>query len=202
MTRLRKLSATFVAILLLVGLPAVSYYYLKRGEQHRMMRKVRPFEFRNVWGGSISEADLSGNVYLAAFLYTRCGLPCDRLAGAQALMQSRFAESPFRCITLTIDPEHDDLESLRGYAGKFGADPARWYFLRGSRREVIDQVLGGFYGKVSNPGGSLEKMEADPKLVLVNQAGYIRGYFKVETPENLAKLEEAVRAALETETED
>ena len=43
-------------------------------------------------------------------------------------------------VSLTCDPENDTPESLRRYADRFEADPARWKFLTGEMAERVGQV--------------------------------------------------------------
>ena len=42
-------------------------------------------------------------------------------------------DSQAKLVSLTTDPEFDSPEVLKKYADKFGADPARWQFLTGSK---------------------------------------------------------------------
>jgi protein SCO1/2 len=45
-------------------------------------------------------------------------------------------ESQARLVTLTTDPDFDTPPVLKAYAERFGADPATWMFLTGTKREI------------------------------------------------------------------
>jgi protein SCO1/2 len=59
-----------------------------------------------------------------------------------------------RFIAITVDPETDTPEVLRGYAKAMGADPGGWTFLTGTPAEVsrVVREFGGFSSR-SSAGG-------------------------------------------------
>ena len=183
-------------IILLIVLPLISYYYLKEGETLRNQRKVPPFQFLNYTGDSISSEDLKGSIYVANFVFTRCEYTCDELNKAFSALQDSIAnQENLKLVTITIDPEFDTLPALKQYANKYNADPDRWYFLTGERQKIYDLVLGGFFGKVVY-GETPQKMKADQKIALINEDGYIRGYYEIEDDEDVVTFINAVRKEL------
>ena len=53
-----------------------------------------------------------------------------QMASVQAALPK---DSQAKLISLTTDPEFDSPEVLKNYGEKFGADPARWHFLTGTK---------------------------------------------------------------------
>ena len=76
----------------------------------------------------------------------------------------------------TIDPKRDNVEKLRHYAHNLGIDePANWYFLTGNKDELYglaDDYFNIVVEDESAPGG----FDHSGRIVLVDQAGYIRSY--------------------------
>src|SRR5437762_2786555 len=83
--------------------------------------------------------DLAGGIWVADFIFTRCGGMCPALTTTLAAFLRRLPPSSaerLRAVTFTVDPEHDDPATLRRYAEGFGADRARWLFVTGDRGDV------------------------------------------------------------------
>jgi protein SCO1/2/putative membrane protein len=149
-------------------------------------------------GKVIERADLSGKVWVAAFVFTRCAGPCAQVSGTMARLQHELAGyNEVRLVSFTVDPDFDTPQILRGYAQRFQADPGRWLFLTGQREEIYRLIRKSFQlgverneGSESQPG---YEVEHSTKLVLVDPRGHIRGYFDSTAPEDLTDLKGRIR---------
>ena len=89
---------------------------------------------------------LKGKIVAINLIYTTCKYACPletaRLAQVQKLLGDRMGRDIF-FYSISIDPEHDTPEVLKGYAEKFHAGPG-WLFLTGQRAdiELISKKLG------------------------------------------------------------
>ena len=143
---------------------------------------VGPFSLTERSGKTVTQADLLGKVWVASFVFTRCTGPCPQVTGTMARLQSELGkEKDVRLVTFTVDPEHDDPKELTEYASHFQADPERWLFLTGKEKTIHRLVNKGFKvgvernkDKDATPGTAIGH---DPRLVLVDRQGHIRGYF-------------------------
>jgi protein SCO1/2 len=102
---------------------------------------VPDFELTDQAGNTVRLSSLLGKVVLLTFGYSRCPNPdyCVRLSNNLARVRDRFAARSPRdlvLITIAIDPEHDQGETLREYAAVWKADPANWHFLTGPLPQV------------------------------------------------------------------
>ena len=79
-------------------------------------------------GKAVSRADLSGKVWVASFVFTRCAGPCPLVTSTMARLQHDLAgqEGVF-LVTFTVDPDNDTPEVLRQYAADFGPTPTAGY---------------------------------------------------------------------------
>ena len=81
---------------------------------------------------------LKGKSVAINLVYTRCKDECPletaRLVQVQRLLGSRVGKDIF-FYSISIDPEHDTPEVLKGYAEKFGVGPG-WLFLTGREADV------------------------------------------------------------------
>lgn len=143
---------------------------------------VGDFQLTERSGRTVTQADLQGKVWVASFVFTRCTGPCPQVTGTMARLQSQLPKrDDVLLVTITVDPDRDQLEDLRAYADHFGADKDRWLFLTGTR-DVIDSLcIHGFAVGVERstakdvPVG--QEVTHSTKLVLVDRNGHKRGYF-------------------------
>ena len=141
---------------------------------------VGDFTLTDQDGREVRAADLAGKVWVASFIFTRCGGPCPRVTATMATLQDAFADRPdVRLATFTVDPEYDAPEVLKNYAGRFGAESGRWLFLTGPPVEVNRVLRDGFHvGAEKVPGAApAEAVTHDTHLAVVDRRGRIRAYF-------------------------
>jgi cytochrome oxidase Cu insertion factor (SCO1/SenC/PrrC family) len=96
-------------------------------------------------GRPVTRADLLGKVWLANFIYSECKETCPLQSLQLSRLQAEFADAPdLRLVSITVDPKHDTPEVLARYAERYGADPERWLFLTGDKREIYCLAKDGF----------------------------------------------------------
>lgn len=130
-------------------------------------------------GREFSKNELQGKVWVASFVFTHCSGQCPLLCEKLKRVQSRFRfKDNFRLVSFTMDPERDTPAVLAQYAGRFDADPYKWSFLTGPKKDVDFLVQSGFRLASGGPGGEEpEGITHSFKLVLVDGYGRIRGYY-------------------------
>ena len=192
-----RIIVVLAVVLLLIVLPVISYYYLNEGETVRTQRRVPHFSLLSQTGDSISSVDLEGDVYVADFVYSRCEHTCGELQQTFRILQDTFKNrNDFKLVTYTIDPEHDSLPVLTKWADEYRAIPGKWHFLTGEREPLYDLINGGYFGKVKYVEGENPEFVPDPKLVLIDRQGFIKGYYEAETPEDVEEIIKAVEREL------
>ena len=113
------------------------------------------FAFTDQNHRSFSREDLRGQVWLADFMFTRCQGICPILALRMKSFQDRFADRKgWRIVSFSVDPEHDRPDTLAAYAARQGADPERWVFLTGDKREIFGVITDGFRLAVEEGAGA------------------------------------------------
>ncbi len=137
------------------------------------------FDLVDQRGQRVTRADLSGKVLVVDFIFTRCPTVCPRLTERMAVVQKELAsDADVRLVSITVDPEHDTPDTLAAYGAKYGADPARWYFLGGDPEHVQKTVLQGF--KMAVRRVSAESIDHAERFVLVDRAMHVRGVFETD----------------------
>jgi protein SCO1 len=159
--------------------------------------RVADFSLTERDGRVVERADLSGRVWVAAFIFTRCAGPCAKVSGSMANLQHDLAgNQDVVLVSFSVDPEFDTAQVLREYAQRYGADPNRWLFLTGQRDELYRLIRTSFrLGVERNEGSNAQpgyEVEHSTKLVLVDPRGHIRGYFDSTEPGELTELERRI----------
>ncbi len=157
------------------------------------------FELVDQSGAAFGSAGLRDRVWVANFVFTRCGHTCPRLSARMAKLQQSLRDQPFwsevRLVSFSVDPEHDRPEVLTRYASRFGADSGHWSFLTGDRSTLWKLSRDGFKLAVGEaPGNPDEPLFHSAKFVLVDRRGGIRGYYDALEDEAFASLLSDLRA--------
>lgn len=148
-------------------------------------------------GGRFGSAQLRGAPWIACVVFTRCQGPCPMIAGRMAALD-REVPAAVRLVTVTADPRHDTPAVLRRYIADRGWRTARWTFLTGSVPGVKGLLRDRFRLPAGEPGvdrGTIVIPHTE-KLVLVDGAGGIRGYYESGDPAELDRLRLELRRLL------
>ena len=90
-------------------------------------------------GAEVTLGDFRGKVVAVAFIYASCPDVCPLLTDKMARVQDALGEdfgTRVAFVSITVDPERDTPDVLKGYAEAFDADLAGWAFLTGSPAAV------------------------------------------------------------------
>jgi cytochrome oxidase Cu insertion factor (SCO1/SenC/PrrC family) len=177
-------------------------------------------------GRRVGRRDLLGKVWVANFIYTKCRETCPTQSLQVARIQSEFVDArDLRLVSITVDPRNDTREVLAEYAERYGADPARWLFLTGDKREIYCLARGLNLSVVdpedSSPPacaaaraplgallswlapstafathGSEGLVMHSARLVLVDRVGRVRAYHLATDDDSLKRLRPNLRTLL------
>jgi protein SCO1/2 len=185
------------------------------GEELPTLGTVPEFSLLASTGQPLSRRDLAGSVWIADFIFTRCGSICPILTAQMAKIQATLAragDTSVRLVSFSVDPTYDTPEVLQEYASRFHADPNRWTFVTGRRTALYSLIGAGFHlavaeraqGQDADGGGLITHGDS---FVLVDGSFNIRGYYHGTDAESvqqllsdLGKLEPGVLSACSQES--
>lgn len=156
---------------------------------------VPSFSLTSEQGKPVARTDYAGKVWIADFVFTRCGGTCPIMSSQMSKLAKKLADEPLvRFVSFSVDPDHDTVEALAEYAKTYGADPARWTFLRGEREVIRVLASAGFKLAVEDgTPGDPEPILHSTRFVLVDRTGQIRGYYDGTSPDACKHLVEDAR---------
>ena len=135
-------------------------------------------------GARFGSEQLKGKVWIANFIYTRCGGVCPRFTAQMAELERRAEKRKLdvRFVSFALDPAHDGPDALREFARAHGAD---WTFLTGTVDEVQAAVVKGLKIAANPEAEDPASMFHGSYFVLVDGDGRVRGYYDSGVPERV-----------------
>jgi protein SCO1/2 len=152
------------------------------------------FALRDEANRPFTRDELAGAIWVVDFIFTRCAGQCPLMnQRLQQLAQQLPLSTGVRLLSISVDPAHDTPAVLAAYARDLGANPAQWRFLTGAQADVWRLSREGFRLGISSEGTAAEPVTHSVRLVVVDAAGHIRGYYDALEAEALQRLIHDVR---------
>lgn len=170
-------------------LPILGERYVDNN-QDTVYHKIAEFAFINQLGDTITNASVSGKVYVADFFFTSCPTICPIMKKEMLRVFEQYGDQPnFKILSHSIDPTHDTQAVLKDYAEKLGIENANtWNFLTGDQEKIFEMgqtsYLTTAMADQAEPGGFLHS----GAFLLIDQNGRIRGVYDGTKSEQVDRL--------------
>lgn len=175
-----------LALLVLAVLGLVIFVTLQPVQVLPRMTLAPGFSLMDQNGVRLTSEDMRGKMTLYNFTYTNCASPCPETGSAMRVMQETLetvdtGDIPVRLVTISFDPERDDVAALQEWSAAHGADPSVWSVVTGPERNLKTIIGAGFSTYYAqNEDGSFT---FDPAFVLVDGNGIIRTKYRTAAPD-------------------
>ncbi len=192
-----------VAVMLTVGVAYGLQRIGNRSEEQPVLpvlAEIGGFRLTNQFGIRVGREELEGYVLLVDVIFSRCPGQCHQLSQQMAELQRKLPqELPVRLVSLTADPEFDSPAVLHRYAGRYGAESNRWFFLTGTKREIYDLAMRGLkFSVVENENvrdSTIDELFIhSASFAIVDRQGRLRSMVQAEDPDSTARILKHVRA--------
>ena len=163
-----------------------------------IISQVEPFNLRDQTDKQFTLKNLMGKIWVADIIFTRCPGPCQMMTRSLSGIQKEIpADWPVHFVTLTTDPEFDTPSILGAYAKRFDANPERWSFLSGNKKD-IERLAAKNLKMIATP--KTEPKRNSPtdlfihteRFMLVDPHGRLRASFDHNDPDHKSKLLDAI----------
>jgi protein SCO1/2 len=130
-------------------------------------------------GANMRWEELKGQPWVANVFFATCPTECILISHQVRNIQLSIPNVRF--VSITCDPERDDLEALQKYAKQYHADPARWFFATGEMTEInrASEAIFGF---------GVKRVQHLPYLVLIDREGKFVGMYSGVSHESMNEL--------------
>jgi protein SCO1 len=162
-----------------------------RPSEPSVLTVVPTFTAVNQEGAVVGLEGLAGSIWVANFFFTRCPNVCPaltaKMAGLQSVSGRRLPQ--LKLVSFTVDPEHDDPAVLKAYGQKYGADFARWSFLRAERTELEGAITRGMLQALDmGDRKDLNTVMHSGYLVLIDRQARVRGFYRLSEASSIEKV--------------
>lgn len=166
--------------------------YKRKGE-HRIL----DFSLTDQLGGTLTLADLEDKVLVADFFFTTCPTICPKMSMEMARVQESFRDEPrLMLLSHSVTPEMDSVPVLHEYAERHGADPDRWRFLTGERKQIYALARRSYFACLDEGDGGPQDFVHTENFVLVDPERRIRGFYDGTDTKDVDRLIKDIRKLL------
>ena len=169
-----KLYLYLLVFIVFMGIGA-SWVIEKANASHEIpiIKKVPNFNFTNQNGDIFSHNQLKNKITVLDFFFTNCPGPCPIMTYNMKSLYNDFSSSDdVQFVSITVDPENDNIKVLKNYADINGINDQRWQLLTSELSKIKSLKRDGFmlYADELPQGHAI-------KFILIDEHGNIRKYF-------------------------
>lgn len=150
---------------------------------------IAPFALYDQDSTLVTNATVKGKVYVADFFFTSCRTICPKMKKQLLRVYEATAEmEDFVILSHTIDPEHDNVTYLHGYAERLGAKAERWHFLTGNRDSIFHLAQTSYFATAMEDKAEPDGYIHSGAFLLIDRQGRIRGKYDGTVEEESNRL--------------
>lgn len=163
-----------------------------------IFHKMEEWEYLNEDSVVFSSTDIKGKIWIANFFFSYCPTICKpmNLEMKEINHQLQEYKGEIAFISFSIDEKRDSPSRLRRYKELLEITADNWTFLTGNQSLIYDMAYNDFLLLAeeddSAPGGFIHSSN----LVLVDQDGFIRGFYDTQIPEQRKRIVSDVKRLL------
>ena len=155
-----------------------------KGEHHTL-----DFSLTDQTGNTFTQADVGDRIVVADFFFTTCKTICPKMTTEMARVHDAFKDEPrLLLLSHSVTPEMDSVEVLAAYADLHGADPARWRFLTGPRKQIYALARRSYFAAMDEGDGGPDDFVHTENFVLVDPQRRLRGFYDGTKTEDVDRL--------------
>ena len=144
------------------------------------------FELIDQNGKPFKSSQLKGNVWVAAFIFTKCPGACPMMTRKLATLQNAVPKQNVQIVTFSVDPKNDTPAVLKEYATRLKADESRWHLLTGEEDAIFKAAAG--LNLSASPAKDGQAVQHAEQFLLVDAAGQVRGIYNSNQDDKLKEL--------------
>lgn len=139
---------------------------------------IQPFSLVNQFNETITEKTIENKIYVADFFFATCQSICPKMSSQLVHVQNAFKnDSSVLILSHTVNPSHDTVEVLNGYAQSYGALKNKWHFLTGNKKVIYDMARYSYLVNALEEDGSAEGFLHSELFILIDGKKRIRGMY-------------------------
>jgi protein SCO1 len=153
------------------------------------LHRLSDFTLANQDAQAVGLRDWKGKIIVANFFFTHCPVICPKMMNnLKEVARSCENDREVQINSFTVDPERDSIRQLHAYAERMRLPLQKWNLLTGSKPLLYRLARKNFFVVATDGDGGKDDFIHSDRLVLVDQAGQIRGYYSGTEPAEVNQL--------------
>ncbi|CAN5806995.1 SCO family protein [soil metagenome] len=118
----------------------------KNDPAYSSIHHIPSFSFTDQDGKTITEQTVAGKIYVADFIFTRCGSICPKMTTNMGTLQERFIhDDDILLLSHSVTPAMDSVPVLKKYAISKGVISDKWHLLTGNTDSIYRLAKKEYY---------------------------------------------------------
>jgi protein SCO1/2 len=180
--------------------PLSGTYHTVKGKKipDTLYHQAAGFNLKDQEGNAVNYQTLKGQILVISFFYTHCPNVCDKLNAHMDSLANYYTKNKMvTLLSITVDPERDNAAVLKSYAAKYKQPLTKWKFLTGDTTEIYSFARKGLLVDALQSGK--DDFIYSSKLILLDPAHHIRGYYDGTSVTELERLANELKVQISEE---
>lgn len=156
------------------------------------------FKLTDQDGKEVSLKDFDGKIFVANFFYIHCPNVCSTVNGYMDSLAHVYEKNKLvKFVSITVDPQADNVPALKSYAQKFQLPASKWAFLTGDTSVIYPLAHKGFLVDAgqTKPGEFIFR----DLMILIDSHKRIRGYYSGTTFSEIGRIDDEIKVQITEE---
>ncbi len=155
---------------------------------------ISAFSLTNQYGETVDSRTIKGKIVVSNFFFATCQSICPEMSTNLVVVQEAFKDDDSLLIlSHSVNPLHDTVEVLQGYAQTYGAKKNKWHLLTGDKKQIYDLAKYSYLVNALEDDGTPEGFLHSELFLLVDTQGRLRGMYDGTNKTQVSKLIEDIR---------
>jgi protein SCO1/2 len=168
---------------------------------YKDIHRIPTFSFTDQDGKTVTEKTVDGKIYVADFIFTRCGSICPKMTTNMGLLQEKFKNNnEVLLLSHSVTPDMDSVPVLKKYAEAKGVISGKWHLLTGKEEDIYalakKQYFAGDTIGYYQTGNEFLHTE---NFILVDKLRRIRGVYNGTLALEMERLADDINTLLKEE---
>ena len=166
----------------------------KNNPAYTSIHQIPAFTFTDQDGKNITEKTVEGKIYVADFIFTRCGSICPKMTTNMGTLQTKFKDDDeVLFLSHSVTPQMDSVPVLKKYAEAKGVISGKWHLLTGNVDDIYRLAKKEYYaGDTIGYYQTGNEFLHTENFILVDKHRRIRGVYNGTLPLEMERLIEDI----------
>jgi protein SCO1/2 len=173
----------------------------KNDTAYKNIHTIPAFSFTDQDGKTVTEKTVEGKIYVANFIFTRCGSICPKMTANMGILQKKFKDDDdVLFLSHSVTPDMDSVPVLKKYAADKGIISGKWHLLTGKQEDIYALAKKQYYaGDTIGYYQTGNEFLHTENFLLIDKHHRIRGVYNGTLPLEMERLADDINTLKEEE---